>query len=362
MIPPLHMRGENNMARIHGLATASALALAVTLAPASAQDAGKGALHVAWYGGNWGDAFKTCVADPFTKATGVAVVPEVGTSTVTLSKLQQQKDAPTIDVAWMDGGVSELAEAAGVLEPITQGGVPNLSTALPQAVYKNANGIYAVGTGYYSLGLTYNTKEIKAPPTSWNDLWKPEYADAVTIPSPANSSGVPFLFFLHKIWNAPAGDFGPVFARIKELKPALFFDSSGAASNAYQSGEAIIGAHFNVGAFDLTAKGLPIGFTVPKEGVWATDARLHLVKNAPRKELAQKFIDTALTTDASRCLAEKLYLGPSVKGVTVSQETAYRLPWGVDGTVENLFLLDWNEVNAKRAELVDTWNREIARK
>ena len=68
------------MARIYGLVTASALALAAASAPAWAQDA----LRVAWYGGNWGDAFKACVADPFTKATGIAVVPEVGTSTVTM--------------------------------------------------------------------------------------------------------------------------------------------------------------------------------------------------------------------------------------------------------------------------------------
>jgi putative spermidine/putrescine transport system substrate-binding protein len=346
------------MARIRGLVTASTLMVAAALSPASAQEA----LHVAWYGGNWGDAFKACVADPFTKMTGVQVVPEVGTSTVTLAKLQQQKSAPTIDVAWMDGGVSELAQAAGVLDPITERGVPNLSKTLPQAIYKDAVGIYAVGTGYYSLGLTYSTKEIKTPPASWNDLWKPEYADAVTIPSPSNSSGVPFLFFLHKIWNAPAGDFKPVFAKIKTLKASLFFDSSGAASNAFQSGEAVIGAHFNVGAFDLIAKGLPIGFTVPKEGVWATDARLHLVKNAPRKALALKFIDTAQTAEASKCLAEKLYLGPSVKDVTVAADVARKLPWGEKGSVDNLYLLNWNEVNAKRAELVDTWNREIARK
>ena len=51
------------MARIHGLITASVVALAASLAPASAQEA----IHVAWYGGNWGDAFKACVADPFTK-------------------------------------------------------------------------------------------------------------------------------------------------------------------------------------------------------------------------------------------------------------------------------------------------------
>ncbi len=51
-----------------------------------------------------------------------------------------------------------------------------------------------------------------------------------------------------------------------------------------------------------------------------------------------------------------------MKGVTVSPEAARKLPWGENGSVANLFLLDWNQVNAKRAELVDTWNREIARK
>jgi putative spermidine/putrescine transport system substrate-binding protein len=342
------------------------LRLAVTVlsigvaAPALAQQ--PSSITVAWYGGNWGDAFRACVAEPFTKATGIAVNAEIGTSTVTLAKLQQQKAAPTIDVAWMDGGISELALAAGVIDHLDAGAIKNMANALPEAVYKSGATTYAVGTGYYSLGLVYNTQKVKDAPTSWNDLWKKEFEDAVTIPSPANSSGVPFILFLSKIWNVPAGDLSPTFRRIKDLKVAQFFDSSGAATNAYQSGEAIIGAHFNVGAWDLIDKGLPMAFVVPKEGVWATDARLHLVKGTPKKEAAQAFVNQALTAQASACLADKLYLGPSVKDVTVKPETARKLPWGEKGSVKNLQLFDWAEVNAQRAKIVDTWNREIARK
>jgi putative spermidine/putrescine transport system substrate-binding protein len=337
---------------------AGALALASMAGPAAAQSP----LTVAWYGGNWGDAFKACVADPFTKATGIEVRPEIGTSTVTLAKLQQQKDAPTIDVAWMDGGISELAQAAGVLDAIDPASVPNLSRVLPEAVYKADGTVFAVGTGYYSLGLTYNTKEVEAAPTSWDDLWKPDFADAVTIPSPSNSSGVPFVMFLDKVWGNASGDLAKTFARLKDLDAALYFDSSGAATNAFQSGEAIIGAHFNVGAWDLADKGLPIGFVVPKEGVWATDARLHVVKGTPRKAEAARFVDTALTPEAASCLAQKLYLGPAVQGVSVPADTARKLPWGTDGSVKSLRLLDWTEVNAKRAQITDTWNREIARR
>lgn len=158
-------------------------------------------ITVAWYGGNWGDAFRTCVADPYTKATGVTVVPEVGTSTTTLAKLQQQKNAPTIDVAWMDGGISELAQQAGVLDTLDPAAIPNLKNVIDQGVYRHGNAAYAVSTGYYSLGITYNTKEVPQAPTSWKDLWKPEYAGAVAVPSPANSSGVPFVFFLARVWG-----------------------------------------------------------------------------------------------------------------------------------------------------------------
>jgi putative spermidine/putrescine transport system substrate-binding protein len=329
---------------------------ATTIMPAAAQTP---SITVAWYGGNWGEAFRACVADPFTKATGTIVNAEIGTSTVTLAKLQQQRAAPSIDVAWMDGGISELALAAGVVDDLDVKAIPNLARALPEAVYQTGVVTYAVGTGYYSLGLTYNTSKVKTVPTSWNDLWKPEFADAVTIPSPSNSSGVPFIMFLSKIWNLPLP---ATFQKIKTLKAASYFDSSGAASNAFQSGDAIIGAHFNVGAWDLADKGLPIGFVVPKEGAWATDARLHLVKNTPHKDAAEKFINQALTPAASQCLAEKLYLGPAVQGVTVSQAVARKLPWGETGSVKNLLLFDWTAINAQRAQIVDTWNREIASK
>jgi putative spermidine/putrescine transport system substrate-binding protein len=338
---------------------AGAVAAVLMHQPALAADQ---AITVAWYGGNWGDAFKACVADPFTRATGIRVTPEVGTSTTTLAKLQQQKDAPTIDVAWMDGGISELAQAAGVLDGLDRTGIPNMAHVLPQAVYSHGGATYAVGTGYYSLGLTYNTRDIPAAPRSWKDLWKPEYAGAVAVPSPSNSSGVPFILFMAKVWGVNAADLSPVYQRLAALDTALFFDSSGAATNAFQSGEAVIGAHFNVGAWDLIDKGLPIGFAVPQEGVWATDARLHLVKGTPRKAAAQAFINAALTPQASGCLATRLYLGPSVAGVQVPAEAARKLPWGEKGSVKDLSLLDWNEVNARRAEITDAWNRQVARK
>lgn len=339
------------------LLSASIAALALPSSAALAQ--GK-SITVAWYGGNWGEAFQACVATPFTEKTGIAVKPEIGTSTVTLAKLQQQASAPTVDVAYMDGGISELAQEAGVLAPIDLAKLPNAANLTERAAYKAGDDVFAVSGGYYSLGLTYNTKEVEQAPTSWEALWEDDNAGAVTIPSPSNSAGIPFIFFLNKMLGGTSADMTATFAKLKELDANLFFDSSGAASNAFQSGEVIIGAHFNVGAWALADAGLPIAFTVPKEGVWATDARLHLVKGGKTEE-GQQFVDMALSADASACLAKRLYLGPAVKDVKLDADVSKKLPWGEKGSVGDLMLLDWKEVNAKRAELTETWNREVAR-
>ena len=76
-----------------------------------------------------------------------------------------RKDNPVIDIAWMDGGVSELAAGDGLLADLTAKSVPNLDNMLPEGIYKTANGsIYALSTGFYSMGLVYNTKEAKRHP------------------------------------------------------------------------------------------------------------------------------------------------------------------------------------------------------
>ncbi|MEX4005064.1 ABC transporter substrate-binding protein [Paraburkholderia sp. EG285A] len=316
---------------------------------------------VGWFGGNWGEAFNQCVAEPFTKATGIKVIPEIGTSTVNLAKLEQQRAAPSIDAVWMDGGVSELAMGSGVIDTLDPSRIPNLGTVVPEGIYKRDGSISAVSTGFYAVGIAYNTKELKTPPTSWNDLWRTDLANELTFPSPANALGVPTIVFLNAISKEPGG-MDETFKRLKTLKASEFYDSSGAAANALQSGEVTAAVFNSAPTWDLADRGLPLAFVSPKEGAWGGDVRLHLVKGARNKAAAEKFINAAITPAASACLANKLYLGPSVQGVKVSPEVARKLPWGTNGSVKDLKFLDWWDINKQRAALVDRWNREIAHK
>ena len=320
-------------------------------------------LTAAVYGGEWGEAIQACILDPFTKATGTKVTPDPGVSTVTLSKLRQQKGSPVIDIAWIDGGVSELASADGLLEDLTPAAVPNMANMLTEGVYKTSGGdVFALSTGFYSMGLVYNTKEVKNPPTSFWDLWKPEFDGVSTVPSPTNAMGVPLFMHLNRAAGGKVGDYKPAVDKYKALKVSSFFDASGAATNSFQSGEVTVGAHYASAAWSLADKGLPITYIAPKEGAPTGDIRVHLVKGTKNKALAEKFIDFAVAKEQAACMTEKLYVGPATKGITLTDKAKSRLPWGKDGSIANLALINWTELNAQRQAITDLWTKEVARK
>ncbi|VFS49082.1 Uncharacterised protein [Budvicia aquatica] len=54
----------------------------------------------------------------------------------------------------------------------------------------------------------------------------------------------------------------------------------------------------------------------------------------------------------------RLYLGPALKNVELPDEVTRKLPWGKGGSINDLRLFDWREINVRRAEITDDWNRK----
>ncbi len=344
------------MQRLIGLLFATLLGALVAAAPAPAQQS----LTVAVYGGEWGEAISKAILKPFEQQTGIRIVVEPGVSTVTLAKLKQQKGDPAIDVAWIDGGVSELAAEDDLVAPLTPQTVPGIATMVPEAVYRTKAGeIYALGTGFYALGLVYNTEKVKSAPRSYLDLWKPEFAGKMTLPSPANAMGIPLFVTLAEITGGSIDNMKPAVELLKRAKPATFFNTSGIATNLFQSGEVVIGAHYASAAWFMADKGLPIAYAVPKEGALAGDIRVHVVKGTKHREAAQKLADFAVSPQAQKALAEILYVAPTARGVELSAKARERMPYGAGGSMKDLRIPDWQALNARRAELTELWNKEI---
>ena len=288
-------------------------------------------LTVATYGGNWGEAQKACILDPFAKASGVQVVQETSVSTVTYNKLKQQKGNPSIDIAWIDGGISELAAADGVVATIDPAKVANVSGLIDEAVYKNKDGkIYALSTGFYALGIAYNTKSLRPRRNPGGTSGSQSMPARSRLPSPVNAAGIPFFAHVIGLTGGTLDNPAAAVDKLKAIKVSSYYDASGVAQAALQSGEAIAAAYYNTAAWAIADKGLPIAFVVPKEGAPANDIRVHIADGTKNLEAALQFVNYTASEEAMNCLAEKLYVGPPTKQYKITEQAKPRMPWGAE--------------------------------
>lgn len=341
--------------KLFTIATATILGAGMSAAQAQS-------VTVGVFGGQAQAAFTECVFRPFTAKTGTKVVLDIGASAVTLNKLVAQKSAPAMDVAFMDGGPSEQASAAGVLEALDPQRIPNLANVVPQAIHAQGGQTYAAGVLFYSFGLLYNKNTVKEPPKAWADLWSGKYKGQVALPSMQISMGLPFLAHMATIGGGSMTDLKPALENLRKVDAVAFFASAGNISSMFQAEEVAVAPHFSTSALELIKAGAPLAFIAPTDKPIANDSRVHLVRNGPNRKAAEQLIDMSLTKEASACIAERFNGGPSIKDVVLKPEIARLMPWGKDGSVADLVMPDWNEINARRAEMTALFEAQVARK
>lgn len=349
--------------RSHGLWIAAAL-VGVVLSFRSPVQAAETLYVGGIYGGVWAESITKAFLKPFEEKFGVKIQAEEGISAVTLAKLRQQKGSPALDVVWMDRVLSDTAAVEGLVDRIDPAKIPNLKEVVAQAAIKDKKGdIYAFTTGYWAIGLAYNTKDIKNPPSSWLDLWRPEYRGKIAMYSPDNSICLPFLVTLAELKGGGPTNMDPAFNAVRELaqQGAIFFGGSPAGGNLLANGEASIATLASSQVWDVQAKGHPIQYVVPKEGAIAGDIRVHIVKGAKHKDLAEKLVNFVLGEEAQRALAIALLVGPVNPKVKLPSDVAAKMPWGAGGSANNLRLVDPYLILEHRAAWVDRWNKEIAK-
>ena len=78
------------------------------------------------------------------------------------------------------------------------------------------------------------------------------------------------------------------------------------------------------------------------------------------KIVAEKLPCTKVYEDADTLAF--MDIGPVVKGVTLSDKAKQRMPWGPNGSIKNLVIFNWDEVNEVRGSVVENWNKRIVGK
>jgi putative spermidine/putrescine transport system substrate-binding protein len=310
-------------------------------------------LVIASYGGTLDEAVSEYVVKPFEEETGATVIMD---PSYDFTNLLSEGDNPTVDLMYLDDArVIEGAEL-DILEELDTSKISHWDNLFEQAKFEGNHGVAWV---FGSYGLVYNKEEIEEP-TSWQDLWNPEYQGKVAVNDLVSNGGVQAFVEAAKSRGGDERNIEPAFESYKELAPNLLTISASTAqlTDMLTRGEVLIAPWWDGRALTLEDNGGPVGYTHPEEGSYATIVTFSIPKGAENQELAHKFIDMSLEPEAQIGFAEMMYYGPTNKETELPDELAERVIYGED-MVESLQFVDWEYIATVRSEWIERWNQEI---
>ncbi|OZI38260.1 hypothetical protein CAL29_08020 [Bordetella genomosp. 10] len=349
---------DSSLTRRRLLAGLGGLAAAGIL-PGMARAQSGGKIVAQTFPGVWEQAARAIVVPAYSKVApgGATISPAVIVDA--LAKLAASKNAPPYDVIMIDEPGEIAARAQGLLAPLPVDKMPNLAR-LPKTLV--GAGGYGAMAALQAFGIAYNPRTVKQAPTSWEDLWRPEYKGRVLISGPDTTIGMTWMVALAKMHGGDERNLEPAWKALEKLKPniATIPPNPGAVGPLFQQGQADIAVGFLGVVEPLRARGVDIAIARPETGWGLVSNIAHLVAGSKLADLGAAYINTLLDAGVQAELAKPPY---------------YSIPSNLDvpfnGTLANVAPnlpellksrdMDWAPIAAQRRELIDRFNREFRR-
>jgi putative spermidine/putrescine transport system substrate-binding protein len=315
-------------------------------------------LVFATFTGSWEEAHRDVLVPAFRKATGNAeIVLDPMLSVDQIAKVTAARANPPIDVMLHDPGPALVAIAQDLVAPY-----PVAKSAHYNDLIAEAQEPMGPAPFFQVVGLTYNPDKIKTPPTSWADLWKPEYKGRVGLTNMNSTLGTGFMVEIARMHGGSEANIDEAFKAIALLKPniAAVAANPGQLATLFQQGQIDISpGNFNAIQI-LKARGVPVEFVAPKEGAIGFKTTIHIVKNSDKADLGFALIEAALSPEVQRTLMESPYLiVPTNTKVQMSGEIAAVLAKSSEDLKKKFVFQDWKKINEQRAQWIERFNREI---
>jgi iron(III) transport system substrate-binding protein len=273
----------------------AALACALVAVPVAAAPGGKLVLYTSQPDR---DAQRT--VDGFRKKNpGVEVEIFRSGTTEVMSKLMAEIAAgsPRADVLLIADALSmERLKAAGQLQAYPQADV----SELPADAYDKAKMYF--GTKLITTGIIVN-RQATMKPTSWKDLLKPEAKGQVALPSPLYSGAAA----IHMGALREDAALGPDFYARLAHNGAVALRGNGAVLNAVAGGQKMYGIIVEFMALNAKAKGSPVDFVFPAEGVSIVTEPTAILRGTKNPEAAHAFVDFLLSKEGQELAVSQGY-------------------------------------------------------
>lgn len=269
--------------------------------------------------------FASCMATPAMANTTLTLYTSQPSEDAQATVAAFEKAHPDISVKWIRDGTTKLT--ARLAAELSAGGTPPdvllIADSVTMASFKqhhqleayvspearrydaalyDAQGYY-YGTKLITTGIVYH-RQAPLTPTAWQDLLNPALKHMTALPSPLYS-GAAMIHMATLTHNPQLG--WSYYQKLKE-NGAMPQSGNGAVLSAVSSGSKAYGMVADFMAIREKAKGAPIEFVFPKEGVSAVTEPVAIMKGAPHLEAAKTFVDFVLSPAGQRLVVAQGYI------------------------------------------------------
>lgn len=307
------------------------------------------------YGGDYDRILKEYVAKPLEERTGLKVEYQASTMAAAVVKLVASRDNPPFDMLMADSpNVPELMNAQ-VIDTVTVKDVPNIAKLLPRV---REFGDYGIPYLTNAIILTYNSKLMKQPVTSFADLGRADLKGRVGMLTPENTGGLLTMIALAESNGGSLDNMEPGFVALAKMRGNISATTPATVNllQLFEQEEVWAGPYFDGRIYSMRAKGKPMVSVIPKEGVYGLYNYICPVKGGKNREAVLEYMNQALSDQAVGALVEFFRYAPCTN---IALPPAVAKEVAVLPSRDPIKPIDWAKVAKMRGDISERFNKAM---
>lgn len=269
------------------------LLAAVTLCGCSSADKGVNGQVIVY---NWGEYIDPETIRMFEEESGIKVIyDEFETNESMYPKVES--GAVAYDIACPSDYMISRMIQNGMLSELDYSKMPNVKKNIGAQYFDQSKGFdpdnkYAVPYCWGTVGILYNKTMVEEPITRWEQLWDEKYADNILMQDSVRDA----FMVSEKVCGFSMNTLDPTELEtaknlLIEQKPLIQAYVVDQVRDKMIGGEAAIGVIYSGEAIYTQRENPDLVYVIPEEGTNVWIDSWVILKNAPNKENAEKFID-----------------------------------------------------------------------
>jgi len=325
----------------------------------------EGTVVVRTTGGLFEQELKKNFFEPFTKATGIRVIPVAVSYGEMMAKSKAMQQAGAVEWDIISPQYDELPTIKDMLTDLGDcSSLPNVaSQGIPQTCGRYGV-LYVIG----ARPMVYDAEKFgSTPPQGWADFW-----DTKKYPGPRAlpNDGQPWLEMAEALIadGVPTDKLFPLdvdraLKKLDQIKPSIqvWWKTGDQSQQLMRNREVVMNAMFSGRAFASKKAGVPINWTF--NGALADWGSWAILKGAPHPKAAKAFIDFYMSNPQAHAAFSRSmgYATPNKEGQALLTPDERNLLVATPENIKKIVHVDAAWLEKNRAETVRRWNEWISK-